>query len=349
MRVPSLHGPDPVSLESLGQQEPPRPPGLTSSVVICAYTLERWDDLCSAVSGVLQQEPPADQVVVVIDHHEELLDRALSAWSDDRVVVVANGRARGLSGARNTALERVTGDVVVFLDDDATPTEGWLSGLLSAYADPTVAGVGGWTIPVWPAGHRRPAHLVPELDWIVGCSYAGLPQHEADVRNLMGCNMSFRRQALAGLGGFREDAGRIGSIPLGCEETELCIRLTQRDPTARLRLAPGARVEHTVTLHRVTWSYLRERSWAEGLSKAAMSQVVGSRDALSSERAYVRSALPQAMRRELTRLPSGGLAGAAGVLVSLLWTAAGYARGRWRARRRDGLLARDVARMREVS
>ena len=43
----------------------------------------------------------------------------------------------------------------------------------------------------------------------------------------MGCNMSFRREVFERIGGFAEEIGRIGKNPLGCEETELCIRARQ--------------------------------------------------------------------------------------------------------------------------
>jgi cellulose synthase/poly-beta-1,6-N-acetylglucosamine synthase-like glycosyltransferase len=323
------------------------PPGLTATVVVCAYTLDRWEDVQAAVGSVLAQRPSAGQVLVVIDHHDELLRRARETWASEAVTVLANTRSPGLSGARNTALGQASGEVVVFLDDDAVPVEGWLAQLLAPYRDPRVAGVGGWTEQVWPDGAGRPAHLAPELDWVVGCSYRGLPVEQADVRNLMGCNMSFRRRALDGLEGFREDAGRIGSIPLGCEETELCIRLTQRDPAARLLMTPTARVLHRVTAERATWAYLRRRAWAEGLSKAAMIHVVGSRTGLSSERDYLRSVLPAAVVREVSRAVRGrreGVAGALGVITATAAAGAGYAHARWRGSRRGAdpaLLARE--------
>lgn len=308
------------------------PAPVSVSVVVCAYTMDRWSDLQASLAGVLGQRPAAAQVILVVDHNDELQARARLTWPDDVVTIVPNRRPRGLSGARNTAIEVATEDVVVFLDDDATPGDGWLAAIAAPYDNPRVAGVGGWTEPIWPTLSGRPRHLTPELDWVVGCSYRGLPRERAEVRNLMGCNMSFRRGALRDLGGFREDAGRIGSIPLGCEETELCIRLTQRDPSATLLMVPGALVRHRVTADRATWAYLRRRSWAEGLSKAAMIDVVGSRTGLSSERDYLRSVLPTALARELTKAIRGrreGLAGMVGVVTATMTAGAGYAHGRW--------------------
>ena len=173
------------------------------------------------------------------------------------------------------------------------------------------------------------ADATGELDWIVGCTYTGQPTEQAEVRNLMGCNMSFRREVFERVGGFAEDIGRIGRYPLGCEETELCIRARQVYGAAgekiRIVFDPRAVVDHRVSDDRVGWAYLRRRCWAEGLSKAAVSKLVGSEDALSTERGYVARILPAAVRRELGRRQ---LTSAAAVVVALGFTSAGYLRGK---------------------
>ena len=48
----------------------------TTSVVICAYTEARWDQLAEAVASVQAQRLPVEEIVVVIDHHDGLLARA---------------------------------------------------------------------------------------------------------------------------------------------------------------------------------------------------------------------------------------------------------------------------------
>jgi glucosyl-dolichyl phosphate glucuronosyltransferase len=307
----------------------------TATVVICVYTEERWDDIVAAVGSVLAQDVPAAEVLMVVDHNPELLRRARATFGQ-RVRVLPNGRRQGLSGARNTAVAQARGDVVVFLDDDAAARPGWLRALLVPYTDPEVVAVGGVAHPRFPA--ERP-DLLPaggadveatgELDWIIGCTYTGQPTSQAEVRNLMGCNMSVRREVFAQVGGFAEDLGRIGRNPLGCEETELCIRIRQAARRAgweaRIVFEPAAQVDHRVSPDRVRWGYLRRRSWSEGLSKAAVSRMVGNDDALSTERAYVSRVLPQAVLRELR---ARRLASALAVVVALVWTAAGYVRGK---------------------
>lgn len=71
----------------------------TVSVIVCAYTEDRWDDLVASVESV-RGLPESPEVLLVIDHNDGLLARSLDRWSD--VVVAANESRQGLSGARNT-------------------------------------------------------------------------------------------------------------------------------------------------------------------------------------------------------------------------------------------------------
>ena len=62
----------------------------------------------------------------------------------------------------------------MFIDDDAIAHERRLARLLSTFDDPQVVGVGGHARPLWETAH--PGWLPPEFLWVVGCSYAGLPE-----------------------------------------------------------------------------------------------------------------------------------------------------------------------------
>lgn len=309
-------------------------PAPSVSVVICGYTARRWDALVEAVGSVRNQQYPVREILVVADHNPDLAERARHGLTG--AVVLENEHARGLSGARNTGLAAAGGDVVAFLDDDAVAEPDWLTRLLDPYRDPAVVAVGGVVRPRWMSAAGRPA-LLPaadgtgELDWVVGCSYTGQPVRRAPVRNVMGCNMSLRRAAATSAGGFVEGIGRTAAAPLGCEETELCIRMRQQSPGCRIVFEPSAVVHHRVEASRTTWAYLRRRSWAEGLSKAAIGRLVGSGDALASEWSYTTRVLPAAITREFghgLRGRPGGWQGAAAIAVALLSATAGVLRGK---------------------
>ena len=314
------------------------------SVIICAYTMRRWDDIVAAVDSVVGQSRDATEILLIIDHNDQLYEQAAQHFSQTpssyvRVRVLANSDRQGLSGARNTGVIAASGDVVAFLDDDAQAAPSWIETLLGHYRDPAVVGVGGSAEPVWP--DRRPNWLPAEFDWVVGCSYLGQPTEVAPVRNFIGCNMSLRRNAFEAVGGFSHGIGRVGRTPLGCEETELCIRAHQQLSGVQLRYDPAMAVRHRVTEDRVRPAYFLRRCYSEGLSKAVVSRLVGSADGLSSERDYVASVLPRGVGRgftDLLRVSTPGVPRWSGPLrslaigVGLAATSTGYASAWIRAR-----------------
>jgi GT2 family glycosyltransferase len=305
------------------------------AVVICAYTQARWPELVRSVDSVRAQQTPARQLILVIDHDPELLDRARTAFPG--LLVTPNTGPRGLSGARNTGLARARCEIVAFLDDDAVAAPNWLTRLVRHYEDPAVLAVGGRARPAW-AG-TRPRWLPPEFDWVVGCSFTGQPDGVAPVRNLIGCNMSFRRDALLRTGGFDPALGRVGKVPAGCEETELCIRLRRRHPGGVILYDPGAEVSHRVTGERATWRYFRRRCYSEGRSKAVVARLAGTASGLSAEREYAGRTLPRGLRRELRASRTGdpdGLLRAAAILAGLAVTGGGYLLARARGARDCG-------------
>lgn len=87
------------------------------SVVVCAYAEDRLDDLVAAVRSLQHQTLPPFEVIVVVDHNDELLDRV--AGSILGIRVLANRKVPGASAARNTGVAEAAGDIVAFLDDDA--------------------------------------------------------------------------------------------------------------------------------------------------------------------------------------------------------------------------------------
>jgi glucosyl-dolichyl phosphate glucuronosyltransferase len=296
------------------------------SVVVCAYTEARWDELVMAVRSLQQQTTPPDEIIVVIDHNTALLERVQATLTG--VTVLANREPQGLSGARNTGIGIARGNIVAFMDEDAAAAPDWLASLRACYTHPDVLGVGGAIDPYWVG--ERPAWFPLEFDWVVGCTYRGMPTTATNVRNLIGCNMSFRRSIFAGIGGFRNGIGRVGTLPVGCEETELCIRTTQAWPNGVMVFQPRARVRHRVPASRATWQYFRSRCYAEGISKALIAQFVGANSALASERTYTLKTLPKGVLAGVGDACRGDFAGllrAGAIAAGLGFTAVGYLKG----------------------
>lgn len=302
------------------------------SVIICAYTEDRWPDLVAAIESVQQQTLPPDEIIVVIDHNLCLLKRVRENLLS--VIAVENTKPRGLSGARNCGIAVARSQYIAFLDDDAIAMSNWLRLLQEGYMNPQVVGIGGSVMPLW--AERVPLWLPEEFYWVVGCTYLGMPQTIQAIRNPIGANMSFRREVFDSVGGFRSEIGRVGKSPIGCEETELCIRTRQHWPQTSFLYQPKACVFHRVPGSRTDLRYFCSRCYSEGLSKAIVAQYVGKQDALASERAYTLRTLPRGVARNLNNAiihhDLTGLKRAGAIAIGLAITAMGYLAGMFLSR-----------------
>jgi len=264
------------------------------TVVVCAYTWDRFDQTVACVEAALAQ-PERPEVIVVADHNDAL--GGALAGRLPGATVVPNTQRAGLGGARNSGVAAASGELVAFVDDDAEPTATWLAELGVPFADPDVVGVGGEVVPAWDGA--APGWFPAEFLWVVGCSYRGMARGSG-VRNPLGCNMAFRRSELEAVGGFGQTLGRLGNLPFGIEETELCVRLLRTRPDARIVVVADAVVRHHVPADRQAVRYFLARCYYEGVGKALLRDLETGA-ALSSERSYALRVLPVAMLREAAR------------------------------------------------
>ncbi len=294
------------------------------SVVICAFTEERWHDLVAAVESIQRQSVLAREIIVVIDHNTQLFERARVHIPG--VTVIENSESRGSSGARNSGIAVAQGTLIAFLDDDALAEPDWLERLGRCCQDPQVSGAGGVVEPLW--SDKCPTWFPKEFYWVVGCTYQKPPDMPTAVRNLYAGCMCLRREVFEEVGGFRNEIGRVGSYPMGVEETEWCIRAAQQRPGKVFLCDSYARIHHRIPPYRASWRYFRVRCYAEGLSKAMMSRYVGTKDSLSSERTYVCQILPKGILRgimdALFHLDLTGLLRAGAIIAGLVLTTTGY-------------------------
>src|ERR1035437_8563776 len=181
---------------------------MTIAVIIPTFNHARF--LADAISSVLAQTHPADEIIVVDD-----------GSTDDPAVVVAEfpgvrlirQENRGLSAARNTGLRSCGTSHVVFLDaDDRLLSIALEAGLDSAARRPDCAFVYGGYYQISTDGSTRgPDCLIS----VVGDGYLDLLRF-----NVIGMSATvlYRRKCLVEEGGFDETEQK-------CEDYELYIRM----------------------------------------------------------------------------------------------------------------------------
>ena len=227
----------------------------SADVVICTYTLARWEVFARAVESVLAQTVAPQQLIIVVDHNDELLARCRQEWGAGRadppvkIVIAASQFVGKQASSRNTALLLARSEIVAFLDDDAVAAPDWLARLLAVYAThPGAVAVGGAPRPNY--GAPRPSWFPPEFEWVFGCHYQSLPDRLAPVRHLIGTCMSVRRDDMLAVGGFHGDA---------FEDMDLSHRVAHEHGPAAVLYEPRAEVQHYVPPDRMTWSYFWRR------------------------------------------------------------------------------------------
>jgi glucosyl-dolichyl phosphate glucuronosyltransferase len=234
------------------------------SVIVC--TRNRAGSLAATLESLSRQtmDDARYEVVVVDNASTDETPDVVSRARRPNLRMVSEPRV-GLSRARNTGTAAATGEIVVFLDDDAIASPDWLAAVATCFAAHAAGAATGRVEAVWEAA--RPAWLADGLlpylsivDWGERAGVLGAAQW------LCGTNMAFRRRALLEVGGFPEDLGRVDDKLLSMEEVVVQRRLESRG--VPVRYDPALVVRHRIPASRVTPQWLERRAFWQGVSSA---------------------------------------------------------------------------------
>ena len=298
----------------------------TVSVVICAYTEDRWLQLKKSVASVEAQTVPPIEIIVCIDHNERLLRNSEEYFGKGRpagampLIILPNKYHGHLGAARNTAAEFASGEVLAFLDDDAAASADWLERLIAPYDDECVGAVGGAPFPVFEVS--RPRWFPHEFDWIFGCAYRGLPLTRAPLGHLIGANMSARRSALQEVGGFHSDHQ---------DDMDMSHRIAYAQH--RVLYEPLAVVHHFVPATRTTWHYFWRKCYFANRAKVEVFANMREASSLRAELTFVRRTLTIGVLAEIRHVIRGdlyGLARVGAMIAGITLAGLGHLSGRLR-------------------
>ncbi len=257
---------------------------------------------------------------------QNLTQRCRAKWgvsggtSTTPITVLQNKYDGRLGSARNTAVESTSGEIVAFLDDDAAAHVDWLKFLVDPYRRTEVVAVGGAPLPVFET--YRPSWFPPQLDWVFGCYYAGLPHELSSVKRLIGASMSVRRGALESIGGFHSDDH---------DDMDMCHRLLAQGTGQLLLMEPRAIVYHHVGAERVRWGYLWRRCFFVNMGKVRAFRNMGAAANMDADVTFVLRSLRQSAwqsMRDLFRGDARGLSRFAVLVIAVALAAAGNVAGR---------------------
>jgi len=180
------------------------------SIVVCSYN--GAGTIRDTLEGIRALEYPNFEAIVINDGSTDATPTIAGEY-DVKLISTEN---RGLSNARNTGWQTADGDIVAYIDDDAYPDPHWLHYLALSFLRSDFVGVGGPNIA--PPGDGKVADCVANAP--------GGPVHvlltDTEAEHIPGCNMSFRREALAAIDGFDARYRAAG------DDVDLCWRLQER-------------------------------------------------------------------------------------------------------------------------
>lgn len=115
---------------------------MSTKLTVAIPTRNRAASLRRLLSSLSMQTRQPDEIIIV-----DASDRGLAEWADDATapVIWIGAREPNLPLQRWQAVERASGDIIAFFDDDTVPAPNYLELLLGAYASHSQAGgVCGW-------------------------------------------------------------------------------------------------------------------------------------------------------------------------------------------------------------
>ena len=194
------------------------------SVIVCTFNGRRT--LWECLDGLSKLDYVNYEVIVVNDGSTDGTEK-IAAQYGFRLITTEN---RGLAAARNVGMQAANGEIIAYIDDDASPDPHWLRYIGATFMNTNHVGVGG------------PNIAPPEDSPMAECvSHSpGNPVHillsDTEAEHIPGCNMAFRKSALEAIGGF-DSQFRIAG-----DDVDVCWQLQQKGGS--LGYHAGAMVWH---------------------------------------------------------------------------------------------------------
>ncbi|PRP90349.1 putative glycosyltransferase EpsH [Enhygromyxa salina] len=180
------------------------------SVVVCSFNGAAT--IRDTLRGLRRLEYPDYEVIVVDDGSTDATPKIVAEYPEVWLIRTEN---RGLSAARNLGWQAAEGEIVAYIDDDAYPDPHWLHFLAHGFTTGDWVGVGG-------------PNLAPPGDGPIADCVANAPGgpvqvliSDVEAEHIPGCNMAFRREALAAIDGFDPRYRAAG------DDVDLCWRLQE--------------------------------------------------------------------------------------------------------------------------
>jgi len=233
------------------------------SVVICTY--DRYEILEQAIQVLVNSAGFAKTAceLLIVENTKPGHRQPITVPKAPNIRVMVCEKT-GLSHARNFGITHTTGNVIVFLDDDALVCDDWCTEIERTFVErPDVMVVGGKVIPSFSV-EKLPPWYDPKLAGYLSCiDWGEKARYLRAGEWIVGANMAFRREVFETYGLFEASLGRRGTSSLLSNEE---MALLERIGIQTVYYAPTACVQHMIPVDRLTTKWFRRRVYWQAVS-----------------------------------------------------------------------------------
>lgn len=270
------------------------------SAIVCTYNRDKY--IYNVLQSIALNDYPRNLYEIVLvnnnstDRTQDECQRFQADYPDVqfRYFVETN---QGLSHARNCGIRHAQGDLLVYVDDDATVNTQYLRTYADFFArkaggelhsdgtpshspaDPLAVAAGGPILPVYET--QEPdwmSHYTRQL--ITGKLYLGDKEKEFPHGAFPGGgNACYRKSVFDSVGLFNVELGRKGNSLIGAEEKDLFDKMTTRG--MKFYYLPNAILYHIIPEKKLTNDYFRRLTYSIGVSERYRTQQISQKKYLN--------------------------------------------------------------------
>lgn len=261
------------------------------SVILCTYNRDKY--IYNVLRSIAANTLPHDQyeIVLVNNNSTDNTPAECQRFCDDhpdiafRYCVETN---QGLSYARNRGIRESQGDLLAYVDDDATVNPQYLESYTRFFArHPQAVAAGGPILPVYETEEPRwMSHYTRQL--ITGRLYHGDSERQFPRDSYPGGgNACYRRSVFDTVGSFNVELGRKGNSLIGAEEKDLFDKMNSHN--MKFYYIPTAILYHIIAPYKLTDDYFKRLTYSIGVSERCRTQQI-------SKKKYRRRLLKEAYK-----------------------------------------------------
>lgn len=166
--------------------------------------------------------------IIVVDQSEDdstkiQFQHVRSQYQNIRTLYI-HQKKRGISNARNTGIQKASGNIVIFTDDDCIVKNSWIQEIVQSFhSHPQIQGVYGKTLPF----NKREGEICPCTFTRSAPRIISRPCYHVKYFGF-GNNMAYRKSLFSDTGLFKTWLG-TGSVGLSAEDSEFAQRILLSD------------------------------------------------------------------------------------------------------------------------